>query len=44
MGSLKKLSKTTAYRKREGEGQENEGEREGGGERRETERDQNTDI
>lgn len=45
MGSLKKLSKTTAYRKRGGEGQENEGGREEG-ERRETERerDQNTDI
>lgn len=39
MGSLKKLSKTTAYRKGGGEGQENEGGREGrreagGGEKR----------
>lgn len=35
MGSLKKLSKTTAYRKGEGDGQENEGGREaGGGEKR----------
>lgn len=45
MGSLKKLSKTTAYRKWEGEGQQNEGGREGGGgEEREIERNQNSDI